>query len=186
MLPIGYGDGFPRVRNQGFALLQGKRVPIVGGVAMDALTVDLTDVPAYVVTRFLELERLEGIRDLRDRAELLLHDVAGSRVVHKEERRLGATQVVQAFPQSTEEERGGELLVAKRARVPVQPIHGFDRDQQRNDEDYRNREEAKDEPRSQGHFVALWRCEGYPEQLQVRRRGARPTSCGLQMRSSAV
>jgi alanine racemase len=45
VLPIGYGDGFPRVRNQGCALLHGKRAPIVGGIAMDALTVDITDIP---------------------------------------------------------------------------------------------------------------------------------------------
>jgi alanine racemase len=46
VLPIGYGDGFPRVRNQGAALIQGQRAPLVGGVAMDALTVDITDIPA--------------------------------------------------------------------------------------------------------------------------------------------
>ena len=45
VLPIGYGDGFPRVRNQGFALVRGKRAPLVGGVAMDALTIDITDIP---------------------------------------------------------------------------------------------------------------------------------------------
>jgi alanine racemase len=45
VLPIGYGDGFPRVRNQGFALIRGKRAPLVGGVAMDAITVDVTDIP---------------------------------------------------------------------------------------------------------------------------------------------
>ena len=45
VLPLGYGDGFPRVRNQGCALVHGRRVPLVGGVAMDALTVDITDVP---------------------------------------------------------------------------------------------------------------------------------------------
>jgi alanine racemase len=46
VLPLGYGDGFPRVRNQGFVLLHGQRAPLVGGVAMDALTVDITDIPA--------------------------------------------------------------------------------------------------------------------------------------------
>jgi alanine racemase len=45
VLPIGYGDGFPRVRNQGFALIHGRRAPLVGGVAMDAVTVDITDIP---------------------------------------------------------------------------------------------------------------------------------------------
>lgn len=46
VLPLGYGDGFPRVRNQGCALVHGQRAPLVGGVAMDALTVDITGIPA--------------------------------------------------------------------------------------------------------------------------------------------
>src|SRR5258705_12030190 len=45
VLPLGYGDGFPRVRNQGCALIHERRAPLVGGVAMDALTVDITDIP---------------------------------------------------------------------------------------------------------------------------------------------
>jgi alanine racemase len=45
VLPIGYGDGFPRVRNQGGALIHGKHAPLVGGIAMDALMVDITDIP---------------------------------------------------------------------------------------------------------------------------------------------
>jgi len=45
ILPIGYGDGFPRVRNEGCALIHGKRAPLLGGIAMDALMVDITDIP---------------------------------------------------------------------------------------------------------------------------------------------
>ncbi len=45
VLPIGYGDGFPRVRNQGCVLIHGHRAPLVGGVAMDALIVDVTEIP---------------------------------------------------------------------------------------------------------------------------------------------
>lgn len=45
VLPIGYGDGFPRVRNEGCVLIHGKRAPLVGGIAMDALMVDITDIP---------------------------------------------------------------------------------------------------------------------------------------------
>jgi alanine racemase len=45
VLPIGYGDGFPRVRNQGCALLHGQRAPLLGGVTMDSLIVDITDIP---------------------------------------------------------------------------------------------------------------------------------------------
>ena len=41
-LGIGYGDGWPRVHaNNGAALVRGHRVPIVGAVSMDGLTVDL-------------------------------------------------------------------------------------------------------------------------------------------------
>jgi alanine racemase len=45
VLPIGYGDGFPRVRSEGGALIHGQRAPLVGGIAMDALMVDITDIP---------------------------------------------------------------------------------------------------------------------------------------------
>ena len=45
VLPIGYGDGFPRVHDEGGALIHGQRAPLVGGVAMDALMVDITGIP---------------------------------------------------------------------------------------------------------------------------------------------
>lgn len=45
VIPVGYGDGFPRVRNQGCVLVGGKRAPLVGGVAMDAFMVDITEIP---------------------------------------------------------------------------------------------------------------------------------------------
>jgi alanine racemase len=45
VIPVGYGDGFPRVRNQGCVLVNGRRAPLVGGVAMDALTIDVTEMP---------------------------------------------------------------------------------------------------------------------------------------------
>ncbi|HEX5040035.1 MAG TPA: alanine racemase [Candidatus Limnocylindria bacterium] len=41
-LGIGYGDGWPRAHaNNGWALVRGQRVPIVGAVSMDGLTVDV-------------------------------------------------------------------------------------------------------------------------------------------------
>jgi len=45
ILPIGYGDGFPRVRNEGGVLIHGRHAPLIGGIAMDALMVDITDIP---------------------------------------------------------------------------------------------------------------------------------------------
>ena len=45
-LGIGYGDGWPRTHaNNGFALVRGQRVPVVGAVSMDGLTVDIGGVP---------------------------------------------------------------------------------------------------------------------------------------------
>ena len=50
-LPLGYGDGFVRAfSNRAEALVRGIRVPLVGNVAMDALMVDVTDVPGSPVT----------------------------------------------------------------------------------------------------------------------------------------
>jgi alanine racemase len=44
-LAIGYGDGWPRSHlNNGFALVQGQRVPMVGAISMDGLVVDVSDV----------------------------------------------------------------------------------------------------------------------------------------------
>ncbi len=43
-LAIGYGDGWPRVHlNNGWALVGGQRVPMVGAISMDGLVVDVTD-----------------------------------------------------------------------------------------------------------------------------------------------
>ncbi len=45
-LPFGYGDGYTRANsNRAEALVRGVRVPLVGNIAMDAVMVDVTDVP---------------------------------------------------------------------------------------------------------------------------------------------
>ena len=45
-VPIGYGDGYPRILgNRGEALVCGRRARIVGNVCMDMLMLDVTDVP---------------------------------------------------------------------------------------------------------------------------------------------
>jgi alanine racemase len=50
-LPIGYGDGWSRaLSNRAEALVRGRRVPLVGNVAMDAVMADVTDVPGEPVT----------------------------------------------------------------------------------------------------------------------------------------
>ena len=45
-VPIGYGDGYPRIlSNRADVLVCGKRAPIVGNVCMDMLMADVTDIP---------------------------------------------------------------------------------------------------------------------------------------------
>jgi alanine racemase len=45
-LPVGYGDGWSYgSAGRTFALVRGRRVPLVGSVAMDAVAADVTDVP---------------------------------------------------------------------------------------------------------------------------------------------
>jgi alanine racemase len=70
VLPIGYGDGFPRVRNEGHVLLRGRRAPIVGGVSMDALFVDVTEVPDVVRGDVATLLGRDGAE------EITAHDLA--------------------------------------------------------------------------------------------------------------
>jgi len=70
ILPIGYGDGFPRVRNQGGVLLHGKRAPLIGGIAMDALMVDITDIPE------VQMWDEAVIMGRQDGEEITVHDIA--------------------------------------------------------------------------------------------------------------
>jgi alanine racemase len=46
VLPVGYGDGYLRAAQPGAeVLVRGRRLPLVGRVSMDAVTVDVTDLP---------------------------------------------------------------------------------------------------------------------------------------------
>ena len=48
-IPIGYGDGYPRVlSNRAEVLVRGRRYPIIGSICMDQLMVDLENGEAYV------------------------------------------------------------------------------------------------------------------------------------------
>lgn len=49
IVTAGYGDGLPRsLSNCGHALVRGRRVPVIGRICMDQLTLDVTDVPGTV------------------------------------------------------------------------------------------------------------------------------------------
>ena len=45
-IPIGYGDGYPRIlSNRACALVEGRRAPIIGNVCMDMIMLDVTGIP---------------------------------------------------------------------------------------------------------------------------------------------
>jgi alanine racemase len=80
VLPIGYGDGFPRVRNEGCALIHGKRAPLVGGIAMDALMVDITEIPEAQMWDEAVIMGRQGndeitVRDLANLKKSVTYDV---------------------------------------------------------------------------------------------------------------
>lgn len=70
-LAIGYGDGLPRVLgNRGSALVQGRRVPIVGRISMDMAVVDITGLDEVVVGDVATLVGRDG------EAEITIDEVA--------------------------------------------------------------------------------------------------------------
>ena len=72
VLPIGYADGYDRkLRNIGEVLLAGKRVPIVGGLCMDACFIRVTDHPAA------EVGAEVTIMGIDQGEEISPHDIAG-------------------------------------------------------------------------------------------------------------
>ena len=49
-IPVGYGDGYGIIlSNQGEALINGKRAPIIGRISMDLCTIDVTNIPDCAV-----------------------------------------------------------------------------------------------------------------------------------------
>jgi len=55
-LPVGYADGIhPCLANRGEVVILGGRAPIVGGISMDQLTVDVTHIPGVQVGTEVEL-----------------------------------------------------------------------------------------------------------------------------------
>ena len=60
-VPVGYADGYPRsLGNRGFAVIDGIKVPVVGRVSMDLITLDVTDVPAHLSAPGCEVNLLGG------------------------------------------------------------------------------------------------------------------------------
>ena len=56
-IPVGYADGYLRsLANKSFVFIEGKKVPVVGLVSMDMITIDVTDVPDKNLREGAEVE----------------------------------------------------------------------------------------------------------------------------------
>jgi alanine racemase len=86
---IGYADGVHRKRsNRGHVLVRGHRAPLIGAVSMDAITVDMTDVPGASVGDQVTLIGTDGderitAEDVASWSETISYEVLtsiGSRV----------------------------------------------------------------------------------------------------------
>jgi len=70
-LPVGYGDGYPRLlSNHGEVLVAGRRAPVVGRVCMDMTLIDVTDIPEAKVGSEVILFGKQ------DNAEILVDEIA--------------------------------------------------------------------------------------------------------------
>ena len=83
-VPIGYGDGLDwRLQNRGCALVRGQRVPIVGRVSMDNITLDVTEVPDAAIDDEVILLGAMGVAritadDMAELAGTISYDVTCS------------------------------------------------------------------------------------------------------------
>lgn len=60
-LPIGYGDGYPRILGgKANVLVCGRRAPIIGRVCMDQMMVDVTDIPGVTMESEVVLMGAQG------------------------------------------------------------------------------------------------------------------------------
>ena len=80
VLPFGYGDGYPRLRNRGFVLVRGQEAPIVGGNGMDATMVDVTEIEGIqvgdeVILLGSQLDKEITAMMIADWAETVTYDI---------------------------------------------------------------------------------------------------------------
>ena len=74
VLPIGYVDGYDRgLRNVGQVLLRGQKVPIVGGLCMDACFIKVTELPDVQIGEMVTIMGRDGEKEIspHDIAELI-------------------------------------------------------------------------------------------------------------------
>ncbi|MGX8706041.1 MAG: alanine racemase C-terminal domain-containing protein, partial [bacterium] len=80
-LPIGYGDGYPRIlSNRASVLVRGRRAPLVGRVCMDMIMADITDIPGVTLDDEVVLMGRQGSEiitpdELADLAQTIPYEI---------------------------------------------------------------------------------------------------------------
>ena len=80
-VPIGYGDGYPRIlSNRASVLVKGRRAPQVGRVCMDMLMADVTDIPGVTLEDEVVLMGRQGDAvitpdELAEQAETIPYEI---------------------------------------------------------------------------------------------------------------
>ncbi|MBR0368035.1 MAG: alanine racemase [Clostridia bacterium] len=80
-VPIGYGDGYPRIlSNRASVLVKGRRAPQVGRVCMDMLMADVTDIPGVSLEDEVVLLGRQGDQvitpdELAEQAETIPYEI---------------------------------------------------------------------------------------------------------------
>ena len=81
VLSLGYADGYPRtLSNNADVLVAGRRCPLVGLVSMDAITIDVTDVPGATIGDEAVLIGAQGdervtVEELAARADTIVEEI---------------------------------------------------------------------------------------------------------------
>jgi len=66
VIPIGYSDGYDRsLSNQGYVLVRGRRAPVIGRIAMNLTTIDVTDIPDVALEDEVVLIGTQGEQTIR-------------------------------------------------------------------------------------------------------------------------
>lgn len=78
-IAVGYADGWPRrLGGRGAAFLDGRRLPVVGRISMDSMTLDVTDLPRSALDAgdFVELlGENQSLEDVAAQAETISYEI---------------------------------------------------------------------------------------------------------------
>lgn len=66
LIPVGYGDGYPRaLSNRSSVLIRGRRAPIIGRVCMDQFVVDVSNIPGVQLDDEVVLIGVQGNENIQ-------------------------------------------------------------------------------------------------------------------------